>query len=155
MPLGPAKTKLFCKYEWQGTAPSCAHGGSCENGLTWVRSAKSCDDGACRNAEFGASCWTGYKSLCQRTCSPINETGCNLDCDVSPPPCINEVTGVTVTPAMPYPTKPKAMSPSATLINATVKAINYGSVPQTITVTFAFQYQVTNIMVMRMHYNQL
>jgi len=148
--LGSANNNQFCKYEWQGTAPTCEHGGYCDNGLIWVKDAKSCSGADCKNADFGSGCWTGNKALCQKTCNPISESACYLSCDVSPP-CVNEVTSVSVTPVLPYPTKPKAMYFSGTLMRATVKAINYGSVSQTVTVTFAFQYQVTNIMVMRMH----
>lgn len=69
-----------CVYEWQGTAPSCAHGDYCDGGWELVMSKMDCPgDCTCRKtlfsnycydnthqADFGAPCITGRKSLCRK-----------------------------------------------------------------------------------------
>ncbi|GAX83546.1 hypothetical protein CEUSTIGMA_g10971.t1 [Chlamydomonas eustigma] len=75
-----AEEQKYCKYEFQGTAPSCAHSDYCDNGWTFVENG----EGSCKHSEFsfivkyysdckggayfGAACVTGNKALCEKEC---------------------------------------------------------------------------------------
>ena len=140
-PTGSTPTK-YCRYTWQGKAPSCAHGGYCDGNWKWVKDAKNCNGVDCYGADFGKRCMSGHKALCEQSCTVVaGDETCYLPC-TTPTPCADEITSVMVSPILPYPSQPDSVTPTSALINATTTAINYGSSPQMVTVTFTFQYQV-------------